>query len=167
VGEVDSRAAFIAGAEQGQGLSAGDVVRSFIAAQATQDPEQAIRYLAPDVVFENVPFPPGSESRGADRVRAGMETWMAGATRLEWTIHRQVVDGDVVFHERTDEFWYAPGLYPGGDYCAFRVAAVWEVRGGLIELWRDYYDLGTIKQSLGVDLPEYSRIKREYIRGRS
>jgi len=151
---------------KGPGNSAGDVVSAFVAAQATRDPAQAMRYLAPGVVFENVPFPPGNETRGADRVRVGMETWMAAASRIEWTIHRQVVDGDVVFHERTDEFWYPAGLYPGGDYCAFRVAAVWEVRGGLIELWRDYYDLGIIKNSLAVDLPEYSRIKHEYIRGR-
>jgi limonene-1,2-epoxide hydrolase len=141
-------------------------VRAFVAAQASRDPEQAMRYLAPDVVFENVPFPPGSEIRGAHQVRAGMQKWMAAASRVEWTIHRQVVEGDVVFNERTDEFWYPAGLYPGGDYCAFRVAAVWEVRGGLIEFWRDYYDLGIIKQSLGVDLPEYARIKQEYILGR-
>jgi limonene-1,2-epoxide hydrolase len=146
--------------------SAGDVVSAFVAAQATRDPDQAMVYIAPSVVFENVPFPPGHEVRGADRLRAGMAVWLAAASRVEWTIHRQVVDGDVVLHERTDEFWYPPGLYPAGDYCAFRVAAAWEVRGGLIELWRDYYDLGTIKQSLGVDLPEYSRIKQEYLAGR-
>jgi len=147
-------------------MDAGDVVSAFIAAQATRDPDRAMPYIADDIVFENVPFPPGNETRGAEKLRAGMETWMKAATKVQWTIHRQLVQGDVVLHERTDEFWYEAGLFPGGDYCAFRVSAAWEVRNGRIELWRDYYNLGVIPQSLGVELPEYSRIKREYLAGR-
>ena len=147
-------------------MDAGSVVSAFIATQATRDASLAMVYVADDIVFENVPFPPGNETRGAVQLRASMDVWMHTATRVEWTIHRQLVDGDVVLHERTDEFWYPDGLFPGGNYCAFRVAAAWEVRSDRITLWRDYYDLGIIKNSLGVELPEYARIKREYLAGR-
>ena len=146
---------------------AGAIVQAFIDAQATQDPDLARPYLHPDIVFENVPFPPGRETRGSDAVYASMCTWMRASTRVQWTIHRQLVDGAVVLHERTDEFWYEPGLFPGGDYCAFRVAAAFEVRDGRIALWRDYYDLATIPNSLGVELPEYSRIKQAYLTSRA
>ena len=147
-------------------MDAGSVVSAFIATQATRDASLAMAYVADDIVFENVPFQPGNETRGAVQLRASMDVWMHTATRVEWTIHRQLVDGDVVLHERTDEFWYPDGLFPGGNYCAFRVAAAWEVRSDRITLWRDYYDLGIIKNMLGVELPEYAQIKREYLAGR-
>jgi limonene-1,2-epoxide hydrolase len=143
--------------------SAGDVVAAFIAAQSTQDTDQAMPYVSPNIVFENVPFPPGHETRGDEQLRAAMGVWMTTATRVKWTILRQMVDGEHVLHERVDEFWYPEGLFPGGDYCAFRVAAAWHVRDGLIDLWRDYYDLAVIRNSLGVELAEYSQIKRDYL----
>jgi limonene-1,2-epoxide hydrolase len=142
---------------------AGAIVNRFVAAQATRDVEQALPYVAADIVFENVPFPPGNETRGVDELRRAMVTWMTVATRVRWTILRQLDDGEHVLHERTDEFWYPDGLFPGGNYCLFRVAAAWEVRNGVIEVWRDYYDLAIIPTTLGVDLAEYSRIKAEYL----
>ena len=143
--------------------SAGDVVTAFVAAQATQDVEQAMPYVATNIVFENVPFPPGHETRGADQLRASMVVWMTTATRVKWTILNQMVDGEYVLHERVDEFWYPEGLFPGGSYCAFRVAAAWHVRDGRIQLWRDYYDLAVIPNTLGVQLAQYSQIKRDYL----
>jgi limonene-1,2-epoxide hydrolase len=137
----------------------GDIVRSFVGAMATRDPDAAMAFAADGIVFENVPMPlPAGSVRGRDIVRQRLAAWMVPTERTEWTIHRQIEQGDVVMHERTDAMWFPPGMFPGGDHFAMPVMAVWEVRADRIELWRDYYDMGVIPQSLGVDLAEFGRI---------
>jgi limonene-1,2-epoxide hydrolase len=139
--------------------SAGAVVRAFVAAMSTLDADVVMQHADDDIRFENVPMPlPAGSVRGRDIVRARLEAWMRPATKVEWTIHRQIEEGDVVMHERTDAFWFPDGMFPGGNHFAMSIMATWEVADGRIHLWRDYYDMAVIPNSLGVDLAEFGRI---------
>jgi limonene-1,2-epoxide hydrolase len=140
-------------------MTPGEVVRRFVAAMATRDPDEPMRYADDRIVFENVPMPlPAGSVQGRDVVRERLTAWMTPSVKVEWTIHRQIEDGPVVMHERTDEFWFPPGMFPGGDHFAMPVMAVWEVHGERIRLWSDYYDMAVIPDSLGVDLAGFGRI---------
>jgi len=137
----------------------GDVVRAFVAAMSALDADGAMQLAAEDIVFENVPIQlPAGSVQGRDIVHLQTAGWMQATVRAAWTIHRQIEQGEVVMHERTDEMWFPEGLFPGGDHIALPVMAVWEVRDGSIRLWRDYYDLGMFSASLGVDMAEFGRI---------
>jgi limonene-1,2-epoxide hydrolase len=129
---------------------------------STLEPDIPMRYASEEIVFENVPMPlPAGSVRGRDVVRSRLSSWMKAATRTDWTIHRQIEDGPVVMHERTDLICFPGGMFPGGDHFAMPVMAAWEVREGRIELWRDYYDMAVIPDNLGVDLGEFGRILGE------
>ena len=57
-------------------------------------------------------------------------------------MHRQVADGNLVLNERTDRFLV------GGRWLELPVAGIFELRDGLIVLWRDYFDLDTIMKQM-------------------
>jgi limonene-1,2-epoxide hydrolase len=139
-------------------LTPGDVVRRFCEAMATLDPDAPMAYAADTITFENVPMPlPAGSVTGADAVRQRLAAWMGPAESTTFTIHRQIETGEVVMHERTDEIVFPDGMFPGKSF-AMPIMAVWEVRNGKIELWRDYYDFGAIPDGLGVDLAEFARV---------
>jgi limonene-1,2-epoxide hydrolase len=128
-----------------------EIVRRFIAAHERLDLDAALELMSPDAVFDNVPY---GVVHGHDNVRAVLEPFYAGCERGEWVIHRQISAPGVVMNERTDRFFF-----PGG-VVEFPLAGVFEIRDGLITLWRDYFDLGMSERSMaqagisGVPLPE-------------
>jgi limonene-1,2-epoxide hydrolase len=63
--------------------------------------------------------------------------------RVEWTVHHQAAQGDVVMNERTDTFTLADGRE-----LAIPVAGLFVLRDGRVRLWRDYFDLGSYRAQL-------------------
>lgn len=109
-----------------------EVVGAFIAAIEARDVDAALAFLAEDVSYENMPMDPivGREMTGMV-----LRSYLDISTEVEWRIVREVVDGDVVINERVDRF------HIGGGWLELPVAGFWEVRDGLITLWRDYFDM--------------------------
>ncbi len=109
-----------------------EVVGAFIAAVEARDVDAALAFLAEDVSYENMPMDPivGREMTGMV-----LRSYLDISTEVEWRIVREVVDGDVVINERVDRF------HIGGGWLELPVAGFWEVRDGLITLWRDYFDM--------------------------
>lgn len=109
-----------------------EVVGAFIAAIEARDVDAALAFLAEDVSYENMPMDPivGREMTGMV-----LRSYLDISTDVEWRIVREVVDGDVVINERVDRF------HIGGGWLELPVAGFWEVRDGLITLWRDYFDM--------------------------
>ena len=116
-----------------------ETVRKFIAALERKDLEAAVTLLADECEYDNVPM---AKVHGPAAVRAVLEPFLAGCARIEWVVHREAATGSIVFNERTDRFEMAHG------WVEIAVTGVWEVSGGRITLWRDYFDLATFRAQM-------------------
>ncbi|MCX4095675.1 limonene-1,2-epoxide hydrolase family protein [Nocardia sp. alder85J] len=139
--------------------TAGDTVRRFCAAFASKDTAQLRPYLTPSTVFENIPLP--EEHRrivGTDDIVGVLQAKFAICEEVDFRLLSLAEEGNVVFTERVDYFRFPAGTFPKSDIQEWSVCARWEVTDGKITLWRDYYDVGSNEQQLGVSLPEYLTI---------
>lgn len=118
-----------------QPTAPGDVVAEFIAAVERLDLDAALALLAPDVEYDNVPLGP---VRGHAAVRATLGPFLERFDEVQWTVHHQATEGDVVLNERSDRF------RAGDRWLELPVAGVFVVRDGHIHLWRDYFDRDTL-----------------------
>lgn len=110
------------------------VVEAFLEAFAAMDFDRALASLAEDVEYTNVPM---GTVRGHGGVRGVLEPFFAPIHENEFLILRKAADGPVVFLERLDRHRLDPG------WRELPVNSVFEVRDGLITVWRDYFDLAT------------------------
>lgn len=116
--------------------SAGDLVTEFCARWADPDPAQLASYFAEDGIYHNMPMSPVQG-------RAAIEEFIAGFTSMcdgiDFVVHRQVADGDLVFNERTDVM-----RLKNGNRVELPVTGVFEIRDGRIAAWRDYFDMAAV-----------------------
>jgi len=105
-------------------------VETALYALQDQDFETVDSAFADEIVWQNVGFP---TMRGRQRIvnllRRGQ-----GRVGFEVKFHRVAVDGNAVLTERTD------AIIIGRFRMQFWVCGVFEVHGGKITLWRDYFD---------------------------
>ncbi len=105
-------------------------VETFLYALQDEDFDKADSALADNIVWQNVGWP---TLRGRERIvklfRRGQ-----GRAGFEVKIHRIAADGNAVLTERTDALIFGPLRLQ------FWVCGVFEVHGGRITLWRDYFD---------------------------
>lgn len=125
-------------------MSPSATVTAFCDALAANDLDGAMRLVAPDCVYHNIPMPP---MQGADAIRATLAGFiqLLGCIRIE-TI-RQVAEGEWVMNERLDHF--DP---PGGKAYGLPVAGAFRVQNGLITVWNDYFDLQQFSAGTGITL---------------
>jgi limonene-1,2-epoxide hydrolase len=106
-------------------------VETALYALQDQDFDTLDSAFADEIVWQNVGFP---TMRGRQRIvnllRRGQ-----GRFGFEVKIHRIAADGNTVLTERTD------ALVIGPLRLQFWVCGVFEVHGGRITLWRDYFDM--------------------------
>ncbi|MFQ5667521.1 MAG: limonene-1,2-epoxide hydrolase family protein [Candidatus Binatia bacterium] len=115
------------------------VVRDFCAAWRRKNIDELLGFLAPDAVYHNMPMEP---LHGIDAIRQTLDTFMGPAEEIEFEMLGLASAGDLVFTERTDRFTMM------GKTVVLPVAGVFEVRGGKIVAWRDYFDMQTwLKQT--------------------
>jgi limonene-1,2-epoxide hydrolase len=110
------------------------LVNQFIRHIEAKDLDAAVALVTDDCEYDNVPM---RKVYGPSGIKESLEGFLAPATRVEWKIHREAAAGNVVFNERTDEF-----DFPTGNI-SIPVTGVFEIQGGKIALWRDYFDLQT------------------------
>lgn len=108
-----------------------EVVREFLGALERLDIDAAVALFDPDVVYQNVPFPPARGRGDVERQLRSLERFGIGF-EVRW--HNVASNGAVVLTERTDV------LTIGGVSGAFWVCGTFEVHDGLITLWRDRFD---------------------------
>jgi len=117
-------------------LSSRDVVQQFFEhlERGAYDPAMAL--ISDDCDYINPP--PLGAVRGPAAVRGVLEPFFAPTLENELKVLRVSATGPVVFVERfdrhrlTDKWFELP------------VTGVFEVRGGQITYWRDYFDAATI-----------------------
>jgi limonene-1,2-epoxide hydrolase len=124
------------------------VVETFLYALQDQDFDTADASLADNIVWENVGYP---TMRGRKRI-VGIFRRGQGRVGFEVKFHRIAAEGNAVLTERTDALIFGPVRMQ------FWVCGVFEVHGGKITLWRDYFDLfdvvkGTVRGLVGTLVP--------------
>jgi limonene-1,2-epoxide hydrolase len=123
-------------------------VETFLYALQDQDYDTLDSLMADDVLWQNVGYP---SIRGRKRI---VRLFRRGAGRLGFEVkfHRIAAEGNAVLTERTD------ALVLGPVRMQFWVCGAFEVHGGRITLWRDYFDLydvlkGTARGLIGAVVP--------------
>jgi limonene-1,2-epoxide hydrolase len=116
--------------------SADTVVTEFCALWSNPDVDQIVEWFTEDAVYHNIPMPP---ARGHDAIREFIAGFVAAFDGIDFTVHRQIAQGDVVMNERTDVM-----RRKDGGELALPVMGVFEVRDGKIAVWRDYFDMATV-----------------------
>lgn len=119
-----------------------EIVRAMCAAWShpDRDPDRVGAYFAEDAVYQNLPMPP---IVGRAAVRDFVTRFLTTFDAIRIDIHHQISSGTVVMNERTDV------LHGPGREIALPVMGVFEIGGGVITAWRDYYDMGTLVGAVG------------------
>ena len=112
-----------------------EVVKDFLGALERLDVDRVVALLAPDVEYQNVPFPPAKGRRAVEQQLRGFAKY---ATGFEVVHHNIASDGPVVLTERTDI------ITVGRWRSAFWVCGTFEVRDGRVVLWRDRFDFADL-----------------------
>jgi limonene-1,2-epoxide hydrolase len=123
-------------------------VETFLYALQDQDFDTLDSLMADDVLWQNVGYP---SIRGRKRI---VRLFRRGSGRVGFEVkfHRIAAEGNAVLTERTD------ALVLGPVRMQFWVCGAFEVHGGRITLWRDYFDLydvlkGTARGLIGAVVP--------------
>ncbi|MGB8388062.1 limonene-1,2-epoxide hydrolase family protein [Mycobacterium sp.] len=119
--------------------SPGELVTQFCALWSAPDATAIVQYLAEDAVYHNIPMEP---VQGREAIRAFIENFLAQLDGIDFVIHRQVSDGNLVFNERTDIM-----RTKTGKAIELPVTGVFEVVDDKITAWRDYFDMNTLVQA--------------------
>lgn len=110
------------------------IVRDFIAAWSRLDVDEIVSFFAPDGVYHNMMNKPVS---GQDNLRKFIGGFIKSWTKTSWDILNVVGRGDVVMAERLDR------TEVGDKSVDLPCCGVFEMQGGKIKIWRDYFDLAT------------------------
>jgi limonene-1,2-epoxide hydrolase len=109
-----------------------EIATSFLKLLAARDVDAACDLLADDVRYINVSLP---EIRGQDRVRKIFRRMMGmKSAGFEVYFHRIGLDGSSVLTERTDVLIFGPVRIQIWVWGRF------DVVGGRIVMWKDYFD---------------------------
>jgi limonene-1,2-epoxide hydrolase len=112
-----------------------EIVSAMTAAMAVKDYDTACTFFAAGCEYTNIPM--GSVT-GPEGVRAVLEPFFAPTLENEFLTIRSATEGNRVFVERLDRHRLPTG------WVELPVTGVFEVEGGKIRVWRDYFDLATI-----------------------
>ncbi len=113
-----------------------DTVKAFMKAMEPLDYDTAATFLSDDCEYTNPP--PIGTVRGPAGMRAVLQPFFAPTLENEFRVIRAVADGPIIMLERLDRHRLATG------WVELPVTGVYEVHGGRITYWRDYFDLATI-----------------------
>ncbi len=115
------------------------VVNDFCKTWSTLNIDKVMEFFADDAVYHNIPLKP---ARGKAEIRKTIDGFMPGTTVVEFKILNSACAGAVVFNERVDSF------VVNGKHISIPVTGVFELSGGKIKAWRDYFDLPTYVNQL-------------------
>jgi limonene-1,2-epoxide hydrolase len=98
-----------------------------------------VDYFADDAVYHNIPVAPVT---GKDAIKSTIEMFTTGVERIEFRMVNIAANGDTVLTERVDVF-----VLPG-KIIELPVMGTFELQGGKIAAWRDYFDLNQYMSQL-------------------
>ena len=110
-----------------------EIVAKFCQAWSRMDAKEIASYFTDDAVYHNIPMAPYNGKATIQKALEGMATRMTG---VRFEIKHQVAQGSVVINERVDHMTIQ------GRKVSLPVVGVFEMQGGKIKAWRDYFDRG-------------------------
>ena len=116
-----------------------DTVRRFCAAWADGDLDAIMAFFADDAVYHNIPVAPVV---GTEVIRQTIAGFTASAKLVEFEVRNIAAAGDVVLTERVDIFHLESARIE------LPVMGTFEVAGGKITAWRDYFDMNQFMSQL-------------------
>ncbi|NTE89888.1 limonene-1,2-epoxide hydrolase family protein [Agrobacterium rubi] len=124
-----------------------DIATTFFNHWTANRIDDALAMLSDDVLYDNVPFP---DIVGRDSVRKFHQDFGVGtAFTVDWKVINIAAAGKVVLNERIDIFTHA-----GGRTITLPVMGTLTVEGGVITVWRDYFDPADFNRQLGLILKD-------------
>ncbi|MCA8900960.1 MAG: nuclear transport factor 2 family protein [Hyphomonas sp.] len=121
-------------------MSNEQVIREFIAAWSRLDVDELVAYFTEDGIYHNMPIAP---VQGHAALKPFMANFLNGWSKTDWEILTLASAGDTVIAERIDR------TVVHGKTVDLPCCGVFEMRGGKIAAWRDYFDMGTYMKALG------------------
>ena len=116
-----------------------EVVTRFIDAWSRLDPDELASYFTDDGCYHNMPVGPVG---GRENVRQMIAAFTADWTATQWDLLHIVGAGDVVIAERLDR------TQAGDRSVDLPSTGVFEMEGGKIKVWRDYFDMSTYTHAM-------------------
>jgi len=122
-----------------------DVVRSFCAAWSNNaGAAELTAFFTEDAVYHNIPLAPVTGRQDiADTIASVLRPGPPGIEGIEFRVINIAANGPVVMTERVDVF-----TLPGKTF-ELPVMGTFEVSGGKISAWRDYFDLNQFTSRMG------------------
>ena len=120
---------------------AKQVVLDFCMAWETLDKQRILDAFTDDAVYHNMPMAPATGKEAIGQLITMILGQAADGVKFE--IRNIVADGDVVLTERVDTFTL------GEKKIKLDVMGTFELRGGKIAAWRDYFDLAQWTKQAG------------------
>lgn len=112
-------------------------VQAFLDAVNSRDPQALAACLTPDMTYHLIV--PHAPVTGREAVLQVMGRVLGEADRVRWEVTASAVEGDLVFLERVDRFWY------GDAEAAIECLGIFRLEDGSIAEIRDYADMETWK----------------------
>jgi limonene-1,2-epoxide hydrolase len=125
--------------EDGVAIANDAMIREFLAAWERRDTDHIVESFTDDGVYHSIPLTPIVGKPAIRKFVAGFADVPPG--RLE--IHHQVASGNLVMNERTDR------ITMNGSPVTLPICGVFEIEGGRIKAWREYFDLTPVKAAFG------------------
>lgn len=109
---------------------------AFIEAWPTRDASGLMDFFSEDAVYHNIPL---EAVRGKEAIQATIEEFMDMGGSVEVDVANLVAAGDLVVVERVDHFTRS------GETTSLPMMGIFEIEGGHITGWRDYFDLSQFR----------------------
>ena len=116
------------------------IVRDFIDAWPRLDVAEIVGFFAEDGVYHNMMLDP---VKGRDALTGFIGGFVNGWSEVKWELVSIASAGNCVFAERVDR------MTVGGKPVALPCCGIFEMEGGKIKVWRDYFDLATFTKAAG------------------
>lgn len=113
-------------------------VRDFIDAWPSLDVKKIVGFFAEDGVYHNMMLEP---VKGREALTGFIGGFVNGWSDVKWELLNISSSGNIVFAERVDR------MKVGGKPVALPCCGVFEMEGGKIKVWRDYFDLATFSKA--------------------
>jgi limonene-1,2-epoxide hydrolase len=117
-----------------------EIVREFIAAWSRLSVDELIGYFTADGTYHNMMAKPVT---GHEALRRFIGGFVRGWSATSWEVVNIVSRDDLVVAERVDR------TRVGDRQVELPCCGVFELSGGKIRVWRDYFDLATYTRAVG------------------
>jgi limonene-1,2-epoxide hydrolase len=119
-----------------------ETIDEFIRSWGKRDIDRIMSFFADDAVYINIPIDPPAQ--GKDAIRTVIAGFVGMAQEIEFVVHNSAENEarGLVMNERTDRFRM------GEKWVEARVMGVFELAGGKIRAWRDYFDLAEFQKQM-------------------